>query len=323
MNRLNVLYRGPLKSCNYQCWYCPFAKRAESGDELETDRSALARFIAWVEGNSDIALGVLFTPWGEALVRPWYQDALVRLSHLPHVQRAAAQTNGRWPLEWIEQANRDRLALWMTYHPTEIARPAFVERCHVLRALGVRFSVGVVALRDHFEEIRRLRDELPTDTYLWLNAYKDGGAGYSPDEIRALEAIDPLFRVNTKRHASGGQGCDAGNTAIAIDGEGVIRRCHFIDEPIGNIADRDWRGALRPRACTNRTCGCHIGYVHLHRLGLGRVFGDGLLERIPTSYDRVGLMMVAPRLCSGACPRVAHSANTLARSANEVLRAPP
>ena len=34
MVRYNILYRGPLSSCNYACDYCPFAKRAESRVEL-------------------------------------------------------------------------------------------------------------------------------------------------------------------------------------------------------------------------------------------------------------------------------------------------
>src|SRR5262249_42074059 len=98
MRPLSVLYRGPLCSCNYACWYCPFAKRTESAAELSNDRAALERFVGWIGANADFPMGILFTPWGEALVRPWYQDALVRLTRLPHVQRAAAQTNGRWPL---------------------------------------------------------------------------------------------------------------------------------------------------------------------------------------------------------------------------------
>ncbi|MEO0844412.1 MAG: radical SAM protein, partial [Cyanobacteria bacterium J06643_5] len=33
--------------------------------------------------------------------------------------------------------------------------------------------------------------------------------------------------------------------------------------------------------CSNDTCHCHIGYVHLDYLELDKVFGDGILERIP------------------------------------------
>jgi hypothetical protein len=60
-----------------------------------------------------------------------------------------------------------------------------------------------------------------------------------------------------------------------------MRRCHFIDTPIGNIFDSDWQLSLAPRKCSNEHCGCHIGYVHLKRLKLNEVYGSGLLERIP------------------------------------------
>ena len=36
---------------------------------------------------------------------------------------------------------------------------------------------------------------------------------------------------------------------------------------------------LTARPCTNATCGCHIGYVHMNELDLYSVFGDGVLER--------------------------------------------
>jgi len=69
-----------------------------------------------------------------------------------------------------------------------------------------------------------------------------------------------------------------------VDGDGVVRRCHFIKQPIGNIYDPDFAQCLQERPCTNDTCGCHIGYVHLDRLELGKTFGDGILERIPLGY---------------------------------------
>ena len=30
----SILYRGPLASCNYDCPYCPFAKRRDSRAQL-------------------------------------------------------------------------------------------------------------------------------------------------------------------------------------------------------------------------------------------------------------------------------------------------
>ncbi len=45
---LSILYRGPLSSCNYDCPYCPFAKRQETAAELLVDRAALERFVCWI-----------------------------------------------------------------------------------------------------------------------------------------------------------------------------------------------------------------------------------------------------------------------------------
>ena len=76
---LSVLYRGQLSSCNYSCSYCPFAKRTESKARLTEDRRGLAAFVNWIAVQTQHHWKVLFTPWGEALVRTWYQGALARL----------------------------------------------------------------------------------------------------------------------------------------------------------------------------------------------------------------------------------------------------
>src|SRR5271163_5193963 len=119
---LSILYRGPLSSCNFACGYCPFAKRTETAAELAHDRACLERFVAWVGGRSADSVGVLFTPWGEALVRRWYQDALAALTRLPHVEKAAIQTNLSSGLAWVDGCDTRSLALWATFHPSEVSR---------------------------------------------------------------------------------------------------------------------------------------------------------------------------------------------------------
>src|SRR5262245_52291932 len=105
---LRVLYRGPLASCNYDCSYCPFAKRRDSSETLREDAIALGRFVDWATAYPE-PLAILFTPWGEGLVRKHYSEALVRLSHLPNVQRVAIQTNLSSNLRWVAAANRETL----------------------------------------------------------------------------------------------------------------------------------------------------------------------------------------------------------------------
>jgi MoaA/NifB/PqqE/SkfB family radical SAM enzyme len=279
--RYFVLYRGPLSSCNYACAYCPFAKRNETHQQLEGDRQALHRFLDWIGKQRHRRFGVIFTPWGEALIRKWYQEALIRLTHMPHVDRAVAQTNLSCGLDWVSRCRIHRLALWATFHPSEVERSRFVAKVKELRALGIRLSVGAVGIREHLGHIQRLREEIPSDVYMWVNAYKRTPSYYEMEDVDLLARIDPLFPLNNQRHSSLGEPCWSGETSFTVDGEGVIRRCHFIGEPLGRITDPDWESALRPRVCTNATCGCHIGYVHLKRLNLYDVFGDGVLERIP------------------------------------------
>lgn len=279
--KLSILYRGPLSSCNYACRYCPFAKHRESREEHEGDRRALERFVDWVEGRGQDRISVLFTPWGEALIRRRYQGALVRLTNMANVDKAAIQTNLSCRLEWVEECDKGHLALWATYHPTQTTRARFLGKCRELDERGVRYSVGAVGLKEQTEEIEALRRELPPHVYLWVNAYKRRTDYYQAEDIRRLEAVDPLFPINNTDHPSRGRACRAGESVISVDGDGVIRRCHFIKKPIGNIYEAGWQEALRPRLCSNATCGCHIGYVHMQELKLYETFGDGVLERVP------------------------------------------
>ena len=279
--RLTILYRGPLSSCNYGCAYCPFAKRSETRREHEEDARALERFVEWVGSRAPARISVLFTPWGEALVRRRYQRALVRLTNMPHVEKAAIQTNLSCRLDWVGECDKSRLGLWATFHPTEVRRAPFVARCRELDRRGVRFSVGVVGLKEHAAEIESLRRELPPHVYMWVNAYKRTPGYYDAEDVRRFTALDPLFPVNNRTHPSLGRPCRGGESVISVSGDGTARRCHFIREPIGNIYAPNFADALRERLCTNRTCGCHIGYVHMDELKLYQVFGDGVLERIP------------------------------------------
>jgi MoaA/NifB/PqqE/SkfB family radical SAM enzyme len=278
--QLSFLYRGPLESCNYGCTYCPFAKKVDSRAELAHDRAALERFVAWVGARTSDRIGILVTPWGEGLIRRWYQEALVELSHMPHVERASIQTNLSCDLRWAERAAPSRVALWATYHPEWTDRAKYVAKIRVLRELGIRVSCGVVGFRRFADEIERLRGELPDDVYLWINAAKSSER-YTTEDIARFERIDPLFRTNTVQHPSLGHSCRAGASVVSVDGDGDVRRCHFVDEVIANLYDGSFDAALRERPCPNATCGCHIGYVHLDELDLYRTYGGGVLERIP------------------------------------------
>ena len=279
---LSILYRGPLASCDYDCPYCPFAKRRDSREQLTADREALARFAGWVRDQPGDRLSLLFTPWGEALTRSWYRQTLAELSALPQVARVAVQTNLSHRTNWVEQADLDTLALWTTYHPGQVGHDRFLGKCRELDARGVRYSVGVVGDPAHLDAARRMRAELPAHVYLWVNA--EEGRAYSDPEAADWTGLDPLFGYSRDPHPSAGAACRTGESVISVDGDGTVRRCHFVKEPIGNLYDGSYRAALRPRACPLAQCDCHIGYVHLESLPLYDVFAGGVLERVPLPY---------------------------------------
>ncbi|MFD3731943.1 STM4011 family radical SAM protein [Streptomyces sp. NPDC058632] len=283
---LTVLYRGPLASCDYDCPYCPFAKRRDSREQLRADRVALERFTHWATAQTGDRLSLLFTPWGEGLVRSWYRRALTELSHRPHIRRVAVQTNLSCRTDWLADADLDTLALWCTYHPGQTPYDRFLTKSHELARLGVRFSVGIVGLSEHLEPARRLRAELPDQVYLWVNAAE--GRTYDDAEADVWTALDPLFGYSRRPHASAGRPCRTGESVISVDGEGTVRRCHFVRTELGNLYDGSYRQALAPRACPLTSCDCHIGYVHLETLPLYDVFAGGVLERVPAKPARRG-----------------------------------
>lgn len=282
---LTLLYRGPLASCDYDCPYCPFAKRRDSTAQLRADRAALDRFTTWAREQTGDRLSVLFTPWGEGLVRSWYRRALVELSHEPHIDRVAIQTNLSCRTEWLAEADLDTVALWCTYHPGQTPYERFLDKTRRLDGIGVRFSVGIVGLPEHLDQARRLRAELPERVYLWVNAAD--GHTYTDEQAALWSELDPLFFFSRHPHRSAGRACRTGSTVVSVDGDGTVRRCHFVKAALGNLYDGSFREALAPRPCPLAVCDCHIGYVHLESLPLYDVFAGGVLERVPTMEARV------------------------------------
>jgi MoaA/NifB/PqqE/SkfB family radical SAM enzyme len=281
---LRLLYRGPLTSCNYDCGYCPFAKRRDSAETLRHDAAALARFVAWCEQAPE-SLAVLFTPWGEGLVRRHYVDALVRLSHAPNVRRVAIQTNLSSNLRWLARANAQSLALWCTFHPSQIAQATFLRRTALLAEAGVRFSVGMVGRREDVDAIEALRRTLPQPVYLWINAFDPRPADYyDAATVARLTAVDPHFPRSLNPAPSLGADCRAGDTALSVDGEGNVRPCHFVAADLGNLYDGSFRARRGRRTCPNASCDCYIGYMHRRDIGHEPVFGNGVLERVPDAW---------------------------------------
>ena len=148
------------------------------------------------------------------------------------------------------------------------------------------------------EAIAQLRQRLPDSIYLWINAVKAELPMLSPENRAFFQSIDPLYELNTHHYPSFGKSCRTGRSVFSVDGNGTMRRCHFIKDPIGNRYDAEWDQNLNAGPCINQTCHCHIGYVHLEELECDRIFGERILERIPQDVwdDNKGDIF-----CNGLC----------------------
>lgn len=275
---LTLLWRGHLSGCNYDCHYCPFAKQTDTRETLAADQQALERFADWAQQQSR-TLSILITPWGEGLIRRYYRDVMQRLSHTANVDTIAIQTNLSCSIDWVTRCDLSRIALWTTYHPGETPRGNFLEKIHHLQSIGTRYSVGVVAIRESFNEIEALRKDLPPEAYLWINAEESLQGKYTNAEIERLVAIDPLFELNNRTYVTKGLACYAGETVLSILPDGTARRCHFVDEALGNIYAPDFFTSLQPRTCPQAICNCHIGYSHLKEFDAAGLYGTGRTER--------------------------------------------
>src|SRR5262249_4044085 len=151
--------------CNYDCGYCPFAKRQDDRRTLRRDATALRRFVAWLQSRSEDRLAVLFTPWGEGLIRRHYREAIVALSHTPQIWRVAIQTNLSHATDWMTEIDNTAASFWCSYHPGVASRVAFLGKCAAMDRMGIAYCVGVVGLRSHFSEIATLRRALPRSVY--------------------------------------------------------------------------------------------------------------------------------------------------------------
>lgn len=266
-----LVWRGHLVSCNYDCGYCPFARRPAERATLLRDRVALERFVAHVTADPT-PTDVLIMPWGEAMIWPWYAPALARLAAADHVRAVGIQTNGSFPARFAA-ALPPNVHLWISWHPTQIGRAAFTAKIRALLDQGNTLSVGTVAAAEHLDELEQLRADL--DVPMWVNARKPGGR-YTQAEIARFTAIDPDFPLELRPIRSRGKACATGADVWMVEADGTIPRCHLIPGALGNLYDA---GPAPPGPCTRASCHCFVGYAFLDEVGLWRRWGQGFVGR--------------------------------------------
>lgn len=312
--KITILYRGSLKSCNYRCGYCPFSKHRGTEREYERDRQQWFRFVESLakgdergrgreadlqenllcrrtrgQQNQPLSVGaVMVVPYGEALIHSWYWQGLGRLSAGEEIDCVGAQTNLSFPAEESLEEYRkaggrpEKLRLWATFHPEMTSVEAFVRQCGKIRREGAGICAGVVGVPENLEIIRRLKQELPEDIYLWVNKMDGLGRPYTEEEIQAFRETDPFFgRELISVEADIGQ-C---RNRIFVEADGKIRRCNISRTLEGSWYDGsplpEGRALSEKVFCGRKRCSCYLAYGGREDVMNRILFGPYPLFRIP------------------------------------------
>lgn len=278
-------YRGSLKSCNYSCSYCPFSKNPSvSPEELKMDEVALVRFADKILGTYGEHFAVMITPYGEALIHPYYIREMARLSCSPYIDFVGCQSNFSFSVSDILKRYEmgggaaEKLRLWGTFHPEMTAAEDFAGKCHELYEGGVGFSVGVVGVPKQIDVIRRLRELLPEGIYLWINRMDGLKRKYTDLEIRAFSEIDPYFFVELSENKSDKSAC---LSSVFVEADGTMKHCCLAGSEFGNLYGDDGTGNIFQNPCKRKRCSCYLAYCTQKKPEL-TAMGDYCMFRIPS-----------------------------------------
>lgn len=258
-------YRGSLKSCNYSCSYCPFAKRTCSRRSIQADREAFFRFTGRMLQQQKGG-AVQIVPYGEALIHPYYWEGLAALSRSPVIDAVGAQSNFSFPTEEMLSVYREhggelkKLRLWGTFHPEMISAEQFARHCRFLTEQKISYCVGAVGVPEYLEQIRMLRKALPDSVYLWINKMDGLGRRYTEAELEAFAEIDGYFRQELKHYRADLTACA---DSRFVEADGMMRRCNISRENIGNFYEDSVESKKEELSgCKRKTCSCYLAYCN-------------------------------------------------------------
>lgn len=259
----HLYYRGSLKSCNYQCAYCPFCKHACSSKELTKDNEALQKLVGVIEKATN-PVSLMITPFGEAMIHSYYQETLAYLTTLPQVRAVGCQTNLSFYLPdflaLIERyhGERSKIRLWGSYHPSMVETEKFLAACRLLKEEAIPYCVGAVAIAGNIADLESLRRQLPNDIYFWLNKLDGLRRPYRKEEIQDFLRIDPLFMMQLKVRKRNESLCRGGRQSLFMESNGDYFACNISKVLLGNV----YMGGENALHCQSRRCSCYLAYAN-------------------------------------------------------------
>lgn len=267
-----IYYRGYVDFCNYECSYCPFSKKKKDEEKLKKDEISLEKLYNFVK-NQEEKINLMITPYGEALYQELYQIYIARLSTLENINKLGIQTNFSLDLAKFEEilkkenAKKEKIMIWATYHSEFAKMEDFVQKVNKTK---LNISVGIVADTKNNKEIKKLRDMLKADIYLWINAMDRKKNSFDNQTINYLSQIDPMFLYEfSKNRIEGFEKCNSYNNKY-IDMDRYLSSCFFKK-----------KRAISSNCNNHKKCDCYLGYSNFEDNKLSNFFGENKPFRIP------------------------------------------
>lgn len=290
MDKKMILYRGSLKSCNYTCSYCPFAKHPPSGREQEKDKEEWGKFCRSTAERAS-ALGVfalMVVPYGEALIHPWYWEGLAFLSRIAQAEFVGVQTNFSFSVDqamklWEGAGGRkEKLRLWATFHPEMVSPEDFAKKCRKVQSKGISLCAGAVGVPENLPLLDRLRRLLPASIYLWINAMDGLRRAYTKEEEQAFSALDPFFTRELSAVFANPEYC---KNRVFIEGNGRMQTCNISGRTVGSWYQENF--SFPSPVCSRKTCSCYLAYGGRTDWINHLLFGRYPVFRIPKFFSAV------------------------------------
>lgn len=296
MEGMELLYRGSLKSCNYGCSYCPFSRRGGSGQELMKDQERWEHFVCTMEERAEAMKirSLLVTPYGEALIHPWYWEGLGRISAVAGIEAVGAQTNLSFQvpesLALYDRAggDREKLNLWATFHPEMVSAETFSEVCRQLLSEGIRLCAGGVGVPGNLELLGELRRMLPDEIHLWINPMDGLGRSYTEEEIREFTGIDPYFPRELCEFPADPGRC---RRRLFVEGSGRLRICNIsrslsvrwdeLRKDRELMESHGGQEGIQTFSCGQKRCFCYLAHGGREDFMNRLIFGEHPVFRIP------------------------------------------
>jgi hypothetical protein len=281
-----VYYRGLVTACNYRCSYCAFRRGGIRGeirgaaDDFVADKIALEKFcnalenLFAVSANSEVSASlvsdfaqpsvgteneslplytVMIVPRGEVMIHEYYHDAIAKIVNLPHIHTVGCQTNLSFDVKnFAKKTNTSKISLWCSFHPSQVTLENFLAQCRLLTDCGISYCVGAVA--SDIPMLKKLRELLPKDVYMWINA-KDKNT--SNDET--FSEIDPYFYLERENFTADPTRCHGGRESIFVEANGDYFACNISKIKLGNIYHTDFQNTPH-NLCRAKKCDCYLAY---------------------------------------------------------------